>query len=76
MTGPLTQSGKSSRALRKRRQSLLRKLPPLDAVLRGSLIERYKRCGKPGCKCIARQSRWKARVNQDGKGLRGLMIML
>jgi hypothetical protein len=23
----------------------------LDAVLRGSLIERYKRCGKPGCKC-------------------------
>ena len=51
MTGPLTQSGKSSRALRKRRQSLLRKLPPLDAVLRGSLIERYKRCGKPGCKC-------------------------
>jgi hypothetical protein len=30
---------------------LLRKLPPLDAVLRGSLIERYKRCGKPGCKC-------------------------
>jgi len=21
------------------------------AILRGSLIERYKRCGKPGCKC-------------------------
>src|SRR5271165_5741394 len=51
MTGPLAQSGKSSSALRKRRQSLLRKLPPLDAVLRGSLIERYKRCGKPGCRC-------------------------
>ena len=51
MTGPLNHSGKSSSALRKRRQSLLRKLPPLDAVLRGSLIERYKRCGKPGCKC-------------------------
>jgi hypothetical protein len=51
MTGPLHQSSKSSSALRKRRQSLLRKLPPLDAVLRGSLIERYKRCGKPGCKC-------------------------
>src|SRR5260370_36738669 len=53
MTGPLTQSGKSSSALRKRRQSLLRKLPPLDAVLRGSLIERYKRCGNPNCKCAA-----------------------
>jgi hypothetical protein len=51
MTGLLPQSGKSSSALRKRRQSLLRKLPPLDAVLRGSLIERYKRCGKPSCKC-------------------------
>ena len=38
-------------ALRKRRQALLRQLPPLKTVLRGSLIERYKRCGKPGCKC-------------------------
>jgi len=38
-------------ALRKRRDTLLRQLPPLQAILRGSLIERYKRCGKPGCKC-------------------------
>ena len=38
-------------ALRRRRQQLVRKLPPLDRLLRGSLIERYKRCGKPGCKC-------------------------
>ena len=38
-------------ALRKRRNALLRQLPPLQAILRGSLIERYKRCGKPGCKC-------------------------
>jgi len=38
-------------ALRKRRQALERQLPPLKAILRGSLIERYKRCGKPGCKC-------------------------
>src|SRR6201993_3728501 len=51
MTGPIDQSGKSSSALRKRRRVLLRQLPPLDAILRGSLIERYKRCGKPGCKC-------------------------
>lgn len=41
----------STVALRKRRQALLRQLPPLGAILRGSLIERYKRCGKPGCKC-------------------------
>jgi hypothetical protein len=51
MTGPTDRSRKPSSALRKRRQTLLRKLPPLDAILRGSLIERYKRCGKPGCKC-------------------------
>jgi len=38
-------------SLRRRREALLRQLPPLKAVLRGSLIERYKRCGKPGCKC-------------------------
>jgi hypothetical protein len=41
----------SASILRRRRKQLLRKLPPLDSVLRGSLIERYKRCGKPGCKC-------------------------
>jgi hypothetical protein len=40
-----------SATLRKQRKQLLRQLPPLDALLRGSLIERYKRCGKPGCKC-------------------------
>jgi hypothetical protein len=42
---------KSAAALRKRRQALLGKLPPLAAILRGSLIKRYKPCGKPGCKC-------------------------
>ena len=41
----------TSAALRRRRQVLLRQLPPLPAILRGSLIERYKRCGKPGSKC-------------------------
>src|SRR5436305_696340 len=37
--------------LRKRRKALLLQLSPLQAILRGSLIERYQRCGKPGCKC-------------------------
>ena len=41
----------STAALRKRHKTLLRQLPPLQGILRGSLIERYKRCGKPGCKC-------------------------
>ena len=42
---------KPSPTLRRRRTSLLRQLPAPQAILRGSLIERYKRCGKPGCKC-------------------------
>ena len=42
---------RSSSELKRRRKQLLGKLPPLDALLRGSLIERYKRCGNPRCKC-------------------------
>lgn len=37
--------------LKRRRRQLLRQLPSLDSVLRGSLIERYKRCGNPNCHC-------------------------
>src|SRR5262249_61364269 len=40
-----------SAALRKRREKLLRALPPLARILRGSLLEKYKRCGRPGCHC-------------------------
>ena len=39
-------------ALLRRRQALANKLAQLQPlVLRGSLIERYKRCGHPGCSC-------------------------
>ncbi len=31
----------------------MKKLPPLEQVLRGSIIERSLRCGKPGCHCAA-----------------------
>jgi hypothetical protein len=41
----------TSSSLRRRRRQLLKQLPDLETLLRGSLIERYKRCGKPGCKC-------------------------
>jgi hypothetical protein len=43
---------KSSTTLRRRRETLLRQLPALGSILRGSLIERYKRCGKPNCRCV------------------------
>src|SRR5271166_5952162 len=42
---------KSAASLRKRRRKLLSEIPPLDRIMRGSLIERYKRCGRPGCHC-------------------------
>ena len=38
-------------ALRARKAALVNEFPPIGAVLRGSLIERFLRCGKPGCKC-------------------------
>lgn len=41
----------STSALRRRKTTLIGQLPNMDTVLRGSLIERYKRCGKPNCKC-------------------------
>ena len=41
----------SSPALREKRDALVRELPSLVAILRGSLVERYKRCGNPRCKC-------------------------
>lgn len=43
--------GRPSPTLRRRRTLLRRQLPAPQAILRGSLIERFKRCGKPGCKC-------------------------
>jgi hypothetical protein len=39
-------------SLRQRRRALILRIKRADfAVLRGSLIERFKRCGNPGCKC-------------------------
>jgi hypothetical protein len=39
-------------ALRRRRARLAAGLPDLEHLLRGSLVERYKKCGKPGCHCV------------------------
>lgn len=41
----------SAAELRRRRRKLIREMPALDRILRGSLIERFKRCGRPGCHC-------------------------
>ena len=42
----------STPALRRRRRALAQQLTRLEPlILRGSLMERYKRCGHPNCKC-------------------------
>ncbi len=39
------------RQLRTRRRRLVKGLPDLEAVLRGSLVVQERRCGKAGCRC-------------------------
>src|SRR3990170_6806723 len=34
-----------------RRRRILARLPPLEEVIRGSVVVRWLRCGKPGCHC-------------------------
>ncbi len=42
----------STNELRKNRQDLIGQITAFDGkILRGSVIESYKKCGKPGCKC-------------------------
>ena len=41
----------SSAALRKRRRRLAAALPPVEHILRGTLVETFKRCGRPNCHC-------------------------
>jgi len=61
---------RTTTSLRRRRKALVRRLPPMGAILRGSLIERYKRCGKPGCRCAkgpGHGPKYYLSVSQTGK---------
>jgi hypothetical protein len=40
-----------SRSLLERRRRILARLPPLEEILRGSVVVRSLRCGKPSCHC-------------------------
>ncbi len=52
MTGPTANLSAPTASLRRRRQALLKQLGRLEpGLLRGSLIQCFKRCGKSGCKC-------------------------
>jgi len=42
----------STKELKEKRKQLIDKLNAIEGkILRGSVIESYKKCGKPGCKC-------------------------
>ena len=42
----------STDQLKQKRQTLLDELGAIDGrILRGSIVESFKKCGKPGCKC-------------------------
>jgi len=41
----------SVRQLRSRRRRLAAGLPDVEALLRGSLVDQGRRCGKEGCRC-------------------------
>jgi hypothetical protein len=40
-----------TRRLMQHRQTLASELPPFDEMVRGSIVTRYRRCGKPNCHC-------------------------
>lgn len=40
-----------SQEVRERKLQLLKALPAVDHILRGSLITRHVKCGKPNCHC-------------------------
>ncbi|MBI4729282.1 MAG: hypothetical protein HY775_07225 [Acidobacteria bacterium] len=41
----------SERTLERRREQLAGRLPEVGELIRGSVVERRMRCGKPSCRC-------------------------
>lgn len=41
-----------AKRLVERRAALAAELPPFAEIVRGSLVTRYRRCGKPTCHCV------------------------
>jgi hypothetical protein len=66
----------SSEALRKRRHQLVRDLPPIEQIVRGSLMETYKRCGRPNCHCVDGPGHGYAQVAEFLANFRKLQEML
>jgi len=38
--------------IRRKRKELVKQMPPGGEILKGSLLERFTVCGRPGCRCL------------------------
>ncbi len=47
----MSKQGREGKKLADRRQVVAAGLPPFSEIVRGSLVTRYRRCGKPTCHC-------------------------
>jgi len=47
----MTKQSTRAKRLAERRKLLASDLPPFDEIVRGSLVTRYRRCGKAACHC-------------------------
>jgi hypothetical protein len=47
----MSKQTRKAKELVDRRESLAAGLPPFSEIVRGSLVTRYRRCGKPTCHC-------------------------
>src|SRR3970040_2728815 len=47
----MSRQARETKKLADRREALAADLPPFSEIVRGSLVTRYRRCGKPTCHC-------------------------
>ena len=48
----MAKPSRQAKKLLERREMLASALPPFAEIVRGSLVTRYRRCGKPTCHCV------------------------
>lgn len=48
----MTKRNGQAKKLFEQREGLAQGLPPFAQIVRGSLVTRYRRCGKPTCHCV------------------------
>ena len=47
----MSKQAREAKKLADRREALTADLPPFSEIVRGSMVTRYRRCGKPTCHC-------------------------